>query len=205
MFTVPSSLSLTSAGEMAEHHRCIEIAPGARLRLGRIHEVTGTASDMFALLSGAKSEAQMIWIGLGRDLSTLCPTGFEHHLDISNMVLVEGVSRGEILWVADQALRANGGFTVVLDMPDALSLKESRRLQLAAEQGGGLGLILLRGPAITSAAQTRWACEPIPEAYPAWDWVCLKGKNGEIGRWRVTDQEDQNATDTLHMAATAAP
>jgi protein ImuA len=174
-----------------------------------MHEVSGASADMFAIQVAAAQDQPVLWIGLRRDIVTLNPTGLQAWLKVEDLILVEAVSRGELLWAADQALRASGGFCVILDMPDTLSLKESRRLQLAAEQGGGIGLLLLRGPASTSAAQTRWACEPCCTEQPSWDWTCLKGKNGEAGRWRMTGQARGGeggacAKDTLHLAAAAS-
>lgn len=202
-----TSSSITSLPGMnlpLAHYPSVELCDGLELRMRRVHEVTGPAADMFAVLSAAKRSADIVWIGLGRDMSTLCPLGLERFLSVESLIIVEAVSRGEILWAADQVLRAGGGFTVIIDMPDALSLKESRRLQLAAEQGGGLGLLILRGPAGSSAAQTRWRCAPLSSDDAAWRWQCVKGKNGEAGVWQVQYREGQNAEDTLHLAATAS-
>lgn len=199
--------SLRGAVARSSPQPTLTVGAGVSLRKGRIHEVIGAGADLFAVMAAAKQGQTILWIALYRDLISLCPTGLQTYVDIQDMVLVEAVSRGELLWAADQALRAEGGFCVILDMPDQLSLKESRRLQLAAEQGGGLGLILLRGGAATSAAQTRWDCSPVHADHPAWDWRCIKGKNGETGAWRVTraseQQRGQNAEDTLHMAPAA--
>lgn len=199
--------SLRVAGACASGQPTLTVGSCISLRKGRIHEVTGAGADLFAIMAAAKHSQNTLWIALHRDLVSLCPTGLQAYIDIQDLILVEAVSRGELLWAADQALRADGGFCVILDMPDQLSLKESRRLQLAAEQGGGLGLILLRGGVATSAAQTRWDCAPIHADHPTWDWRCTKGKNGEAGAWRVTQtkeqQRGQNAEDTLHMAPAA--
>lgn len=203
-----SHQNLRLAGTISQSQAALTLGEAVSLRTGRIHEVTGPGADMFVLLAAAEHARATFWIGLHRDLSSLCPTGFQAYMDVADMVLVEAVSRGELLWAADQALRADGCFCVILEMPDTLSLKESRRLQLAAEQGGALGLILLRGGVATSAAQTRWKCAPLVSGigieHPVWSWSCDKGKNGEAGSWRVTCQGRQNAKDTLHLAATAS-
>lgn len=193
----------------AHQPKALELSGGVRLRKGRMHEVSGAGADMFAVLAAAAQGQPVLWIGLNRDIVTLNPTGLQAWIKVEDLILVEAVSRGELLWAADQALRASGGFCVILDMPDTLSLKESRRLQLAAEQGGGIGLLLLRGPASTSAAQTRWDCQPRCAEPPSWDWVCLKGKNGEAGRWRMTgkatgQEGGAHGKDTLHLAAAAS-
>ena len=200
--------SLIPLGAVLHRPKALDLGEGVQLRRGRTHEVTGAGADMFAVLAAAAHGRDLFWLGLRRDIVTLNPVGLQAYLKVEQIILVEAVSRGELLWAADQALRAPGGFCVILDMPDTLSLKESRRLQLAAEQGGGIGLILLRGPAATSAAQTRWACQPVCAEQTTWDWTCLKGKNGETGHWRMTSEgpqkRGQNAKDTLHMAAAAS-
>ncbi|MCR9270081.1 MAG: hypothetical protein NXH72_08860 [Hyphomonadaceae bacterium] len=199
--------NLPTAGTLSRAQNVLAVGDRIALRKGRIHEVTGPGADVFAAIAASEQDQGILWIGLHRDLTSLCPTGLQAYLKVEDLILVEAVSRGELLWAADQALRADGGFCVILEMPDLLSLKESRRLQLAAEQGGGLGLILLRGGVSTSAAQTRWDCAPVHADHPAWDWTCVKGKNGEVGAWRVHHDSGslggQNAKDTLHMAPAA--
>ena len=201
--------TLQAAGSLSRAQNVLAVGDRIALRKGRIHEVVGAGADLFAALAAAEQSQSILWLGLYRDLVSLCPTGLQAYLKVDELILVEAVSRGELLWAADQALRAEGGFCVILEMPDLLSLKESRRLQLAAEQGGGLGLILLRGGVGTSAAQTRWDCVPVHAEEPTWDWTCVKGKNGETGAWRVTRAGSkvggQNAKDTLHMAPAAPP
>ena len=182
----------------------VEIAKGIRLRCGRIHEAIGPAADMFAVLASAKRDTEIIWIGLHRAIHTLCATGLERYVSPDRLILVEAVSRSEALWSAEQALRAPGGYSVVLDLPNALNLEESRRFQLAAEQGGGIGLILMQGTVKTSAAQTRWFCKPLPDMTDAWEWECMKGKNGEKGTWHVQNQGGVNATNIVHLATAAS-
>lgn len=183
----------------------VEIAKGLRLRCGRIHEVIGPGADMFAVLASAKRETDIIWIGLPQAIQTLCATGLEKYVSPDRFILVETVSRSEALWSAEHALRASGGYTVVVNLPNALTLEESRRFQLAAEKGGGIGLILVQGTVKTSAAQTRWFCRPLADKNNAWEWTCIKGKNGEMGTWHVENQGGVNAASVVHLAtATSA-
>jgi protein ImuA len=196
--------NLASAGEITSGFPAIEPIDDLRLRKGRVHELTGASGDVMALLSAAKTDSDIIWIGMRRDILPLCASGLDRFICIHRIIVVEAVSRGELLWATDAALRAEGGFTVIADLPDALSLKESRRLQLAAEQGGGIGLLLLRGPSNTSAAQTRWQCEPLAGDEAAWRFDCQKGKSGEAGHWHIRETEVQYAKDNVHMAARAS-
>jgi hypothetical protein len=47
---------------------------------------------------------------------------------------------GQRLWAAEQALRSHG-CGAVLSWPGTLTVPQVRRLQLASERGGGLGLV----------------------------------------------------------------
>lgn len=200
-----NALSLVSAKDIQLGQNSSKGRNCSDLRRGRIHELLGASADSFAAITANKLNRTGIWIGLGRDVETLSPLGLAPFFGPAQLLIVEAVSRGEILWAADVALRAPGQFTVIIDMPDRLSLKESRRLQLAAEAGNTLGLVILHTPPGSSAAQTRWQCEPTPDGPAAWMWRCIKGKHGEHGSWRVHWQGGQNAEDTLHMATAAAP
>lgn len=182
----------------------LDLGGDARLAHGRVHEVTGHGADVFAVLAAAHWQRDTVWIGLKRDQETLCPMGLQAYIDPARVLLVQGVSHGELIWAAEQVLRAEGAFCVVLDLPGGLSLNTSRRLQLCAEQSGALGLVLVRGRPETSASQTRWQCTPVAGDEPAWLWQCIKGRQGEKGAWKVHFRGGQNAKDTLHLAATAA-
>jgi protein ImuA len=139
--------------------------------------------------------------------------------DPARIVLTEGSNRKDVLWAAEQVLRSKGAGLTVIQLAIGPDLIESRRLQLAAEQGGGLGLVLIEGRAQSSAAQTRWHCQALPNVKTAnpkaandsakWMWELTKNKSGNIGRWVVNCPKirggPHGATRDVHMvAATAA-
>jgi len=74
---------------------------------------------------------------------------------------VDPCDEDQRLWAIDQSLRCPGVSAVLADA-SGLDMGGSRRLQLAAEAGGGLGL-LARPPEEVkslSAAATRWVVSP---------------------------------------------
>ena len=129
-----SARTMTQQDGLSERFRPVnqggnrEGEQGLNLRRGRIHEVTGAGADMFAVIAAAQAGREVIWIGLKRDMEGLCPTGLARFIDPSTLLLVEAVSRPEVLWAADTALPAERAFSVIVDMPGGLGLKESRRL-----------------------------------------------------------------------------
>ena len=88
------------------------------------------------------------------------------------------------------------------EFPGGLGLYQDGRLQIAAEEGGALGLILVRGRAFTSAAETRWQCDA--GAGGGWVWTSTKSKRGTPGAWRVSWKGRHHASDLVPLAATAS-
>lgn len=183
------------------------------LRRGRVHEVMGAAADSFAVVVGAKVCGPIIWIGRASDVGTLTPMALRSFIDPARVLLTEGTNRKELLWAAEQTLRCKGAGLVVLQLRMGPNLHESRRLQLAAEQGGTLGLILIERRAQSSAAQTRWECVPQTRIEAAddgalkerWLWTLTKNKSGPVGRWSVTYEGGGDAqTHHVHMVAHAS-
>jgi protein ImuA len=106
------------------------------------------------------------------------------------LVVVRCRGQRQVLWAAHEALRSPAVACVVAEL-EALDLLAGRRLQLAAEAGGAVGLIRRFGRAdqAPSAAATRWRVEPFfPDAADAarcWSLGLWRVKGGVPGRWLV--------------------
>jgi protein ImuA len=183
-------------------HGEIRLAPCISLARGRVHEIMGNSADVFALIAAGAAIGPVFWIGLSREVESLAPTGMQDFLDPARLVLTIALNRGECLWAAEQALRARSAACVIAELQDGPDLKESRRLQIAAEEGGAVGLIILHGRASTSAAETRWQCEAAPGG--RWIWICTKRKRGMPGAWHVSWKGKHHAPDLVPLAATAS-
>ena len=188
-----------------------------RLAKGRVHEVMGDSADMFAILTASRLSGPIIWIGLSRDIGSLAPTALQAFLDPARIILTEGISRSEVLWAAEQALRSSCAQCVVIELSQGPNLRESRRLQIAAQEGGGIGLILIHGRAHTSACETRWQCEASNAGDETWLWSLTKNRKGELGAWQVHWSKLENSPENnpensggayeagvIHLAAATA-
>ena len=193
----------------------IPIFPGVSIARSRVHEVTGRAADGFVLsvigsAQNTKEAGNIIWTGRQGRIASLCPLAMTRFFDPARLITCGCISRKEILWSAEQALRSKGAGIVVIELTRGPNLRESRRFQLAAEAGGTLGLILIERGAQSSAAQTRWLCEP---DNGMWRWELMKNKAGQRGSWHVKwqevewkeQQDDPAKTGYVHMvSATSA-
>jgi hypothetical protein len=134
---------------------------------------------------------------------------------LSDHIFIDPATDAERLWAIEQALRCPGVAVVIANAAGILNTPAAgRRLQLAAEAGGVLGL-LARPPwergaqAAFSWAGTRWVVRPerSDTLSPRWDIECVrrKGMRPEPGtplRWTAQwDQEVNRGTGTLHLSA----
>ncbi len=84
-------------------------------------------------------------------------------IDLARLLVVRPQHDRDESWTIDQALRS-GGASAVLAWPEKLDDHLFRRLQLAAEAGETLGLLLrpVRALAEPSWSEVRWLLEPLP-------------------------------------------
>lgn len=80
-----------------------------------------------------------------------------HQISLQRVIWVRPQSQADAVWATDQALRTTAVAAVVADL-DVLDERDARRLQLAAERGGGVGLLLrnLSARRMPSWAEVQW-------------------------------------------------
>ncbi len=86
-------------------------------------------------------------------------------IDLKRVVIVRPGSLTDRLWAIDQALRSPAIVAVIAEV-EHLDDRAARRLQLAAERGGGLGLLVrsLRQHGQPSWAEVQWQVRPLMES-----------------------------------------
>ncbi|MBN2475205.1 MAG: hypothetical protein JXB62_11390 [Pirellulales bacterium] len=129
-------------------------------------------------------------------------------IELERLMLVYATGEADNAWALDQALRCPGVAAIVA-WPEQLDGRTFRRLQLAAEQGRGLGL-LIRPPAARSEpswADVRLLVEPLPaepsQAEKRRLRICLlRCRGGTDGR--SIDVEIDDETHLVHPASRLA-
>lgn len=85
------------------------------------------------------------------------PALLSHGIALSRVIWVRPQSPADAIWAVDQALRTPAVAAVVADL-ESIDERDARRLQLAAERGGGLGLLLrsMAARRMPSWAEVQW-------------------------------------------------
>ncbi len=133
---------------------------------------SGAATGFVAALltrAGKRGGRPVVWITGQETLHAAGLMGFG--LAAETLIAVTASDRDEALWAMEESLRAGCVGTVVGEVPQ-VDLTASRRLQLAAEAGGSLGILLLPDTPqgheevslAPSVAVTRWRITAAPSA-----------------------------------------
>jgi protein ImuA len=185
--------------------------PGGGLARGAVHEVlaadAGAATGFVAMLAG-RCRGPVLWLSPARAARPYPPGLAAFGLSPEALVVVQAEAE-TLLWAAEEALRSPAPGAVIF-LGAAVDLTAGRRLQLAAEKGGGLGLFLRPDAAQpgASAARTRWrvgarpgaAGAPHALAPPRWRLELLRARGGRPAAW-VADWSGAALAEPQRLAA----
>jgi len=149
--------------------------PGGGLALGALHEVAGggngaidgAAAALFVAGIAARAKGKTLWCLARPDL--FAPAIAQAGLRPDRVIYVEAGDEKSVLACFEEGLRHGGLGSVVAEV-SRLSMTASRRLQLAAEGSGTVGLALRRWRRQVdstdfgqpTAASTRWRISVLP-------------------------------------------
>jgi protein ImuA len=149
--------------------------PGGGLAYGALHEfagggsgaVDGAAAALFVAGIAARTKGKVVWCLARPDL--FAPALAQVGLHPDRIVFVEAIREEYVLDAFEEALRFEGLAAVVAELV-RLPMVASRRLQLAAESSGTIGLVIRRWRRQTeagdfghpTAAATRWRISVLP-------------------------------------------
>ncbi len=189
----------------------VHLPQGGLARAG-LHEVLaaepGAAAGFAAVILG-RTGGPVLWIGPDPDA---WPPGLVRYgLSPADLVLVRAPRPADGLWAMEEALRCPAVSGALLTLSD-IDLTAARRLQLAAEAGGALGLLLRPDTAEAgpSAALTRWRVNALAGSGgsahslgdPRWQLDLLRCRGSTPRSWTVTWR---TTTDRLEAEGDALP
>lgn len=147
---------------------------GGGLVVPALHEIAGTGPDLgddaaatlFIAGIAARLPGTVLWALRRRDL--FAPGLALAGLGPNRVIYAECGSDEDVLAVMEEGLR-HGGLAAVVGEASRVAMASTRRLQLAAEEGGTMALMLKRWRrggedplAVPSSAMTRWRIGSVP-------------------------------------------
>ena len=179
-----------------------DIAPYFPLQKKRAHEVCGAGAYFFACALGAITGGPVMWVREDWRQDMINPAGASVFFDPENLLLALAKNQTEVLAVAEESLRSGAVPLVVLEVTQALDLREGRRLQLAARDGKSTALVIIPEGMGSNAAETRWRCTPLfdPADSTVQQWSLIKNKSGTLGTWNVRWDRTSRRLDVVSPA-----
>lgn len=194
-------------------HEILDGDPRTNSKTGCLN---GAITSFAAALAGRAQVARaspIVWIAPRSDAreSLYGPGLTAFGLDPAHLIAVRVPTGSEFaataLWAMEEALRATAVGIVCAEIED-LDLTASRRLQLAAEAGGGLGLLLRKdeGALPPTASVSRWRITALPSG-PAhvagakitnlpgparWRAELVRARGGQPKTWQLEWRDDAN-------------
>ncbi|MCH4559233.1 ImuA family protein [Mesorhizobium jarvisii] len=174
--------------------------PGGGLALGALHEVAGggngaidgAAASLFAAGIAARTQGKVLWCVTRQDL--FAPAIAQVGLHPDRVIYVEAGDDKSLLACFEEGLRHVGLGAVVAEVA-RLSMTASRRLQLASEASGAMGIAIRRWRRQTEATDfgqptasvTRWRVSVLPSrplpvpgiGRPRWQLELIRSRGGE--------------------------
>jgi protein ImuA len=166
------------------------LACGALHEIGPAAPLQGGAATGFAMALAARAlggRGQAMWIqpdftvtesgalyGPGLDLMGL---------PMERLVILRVPRPRDALWAMEEALKCRAAATVVAEIPrEAVDLIATRRLTLAAREGGGLGLVLHPNvPTDSKSLCGQFFCHHPSTAVTRWEVASARGERDRFG------------------------
>ncbi len=133
------------------------------------------------------------------------PALVQWQLPLKRLLIIHTRGAQESLWAAEQTLRCPA-FGAVLSWPDEIADKNVRRLQLAAEAGGSLGILYRPAAAARehSPAALRLRLRPMADGLAVEIHKCRGGRAGLHLRLSLRAVPDTSPADVVAVHPTAA-
>jgi protein ImuA len=206
--------------------RAVDAALGGGLQGATLHEVSAAApvhlgaAAGFALALAAlarEPHKQTLWIATdfgNLETGALYGPGLDQFGLSTDRLLVVHVARPvDALFAMEEALKCRALATVVAEFADTPDLTATRRLALAAREGGGIALLLRhKSSDAPSVARTRWqiaAAPSVPDEFgglgrTAFTLSLTRNRRGPCGNWTLTWDHHEHAFSALSVGVDAA-
>lgn len=193
----------------------LDAALGGGLPCAALHELSAATPTHFGAAAGfalalaalaREGGKETLWIATdfgSVETGALYGPGLDQFgLDTGQLLIARVARPVDALFAMEEALKCRALQTVVAEFPDTPDLTATRRLSLAARNGGALGLIVCHKPnEAPSAARTRWQIAPAPSepdefgglGRTAFSLTLTRNRRGPCGAWTLAWDHHEHA------------
>ncbi len=171
----------------------LTLTEGISLRLGRLHEVCGSARRSFAMWLAAQTKGHIFWVCPPWMSDQLHPDGVARFVQPGRLTFVAPHRPEDVLWTLEEVLGRGNVPLVVGDLSGYPALTPIRRMHLAAEQGAErsghppLGIILTPDHGGASGVESRWHMVPAHTGQrPLWSLSRLRARTAPPKSWDIS-------------------
>ena len=202
----------------------VDAALGGGLACAALHELSaapvhlGAAAGFALALAALSPKAQhVLWIATDfgmLETGALYGPGLDLlGLDTERLLVAHVARPVDVLFSMEEALKCRALATIVAEINSEVDLTATRRLSLAAREGGALGLLLRHKPSCSpSAARTRWDVSGAPSVpdelgglgRTAFRLSLLRNRRGPCGTWTLTWDHHERVFAALSVGVAAA-
>jgi protein ImuA len=165
------------------------LAPGQAFALGAVHELLfppRAAPPQFValllMLAAARARPNGTVVWSDPDGMLYPPALARAGLPLDRLLILRPRALADEIWAAAECMNCRGVAATIVE-PVRLNRVQARRLQLAAERGGGAGILIRpQRSAQFYAAATRWLVAPEPgtRTVQRWKVELLHGHGGQV-------------------------
>ena len=161
---------------------------------GAVHELLSDPQANSPLMAAAlltraaiREGGAVVWSDpVWRSEGMLCPTALSDlGIPLERLIVLRPKDATQERWAIAECLRCKG-VSITVAAVSRLSRVQARQFQLAAERGGGMGLLLRKvgKESACYAAATRWLVSPAPgdQATQRWKLELVHGHGGQVGQ-----------------------
>lgn len=181
--------------------------PEGGLVLGGVHEATGSAAGCFVGMVATQLEGPVLWcVDVDARTKLFGPGLVSFGLHPVRVIVAHCRGRTDLLWAMEEGLRTSALAAVIGEPSGLVDQTASRRLQLAAEVGDTLGIVLNSERGVwfaASALESRWRIDNAPAgdvACPRWRVVLERCRGGVREPYWMVERDEE----TGHFAVVAA-
>jgi len=176
-----------------------DLLPGKALARGAVHEILSDPKHptprFFALLLAKAVNGTIVWCD--PEGVVYPPAIAAAGVSLEKLYLLHPTTQADQSWAIAECMRCKGvGATIA--QAGKLSRIEARRLQLATEQGGGIGLLLRKLDRNVSiyAAATRWLVSPARglRTVQRWKIQLIHAHGGRLGATVILEHHRETNT-----------